>query len=100
MRSRPEWSLTWKYNKARDNMYKTDTYFQYIYSLIIISYQTWTDIVMNISSTNQATILTSIISMVILYLVKVQINQRFKSQLKIPIPIEIIVVSMDIFNTF
>ena len=81
-------------------MYKTDTYFQYIYSFIIISYQTWKDIVMNIPSTNAAAILTSIISMVILYLVKVQINQRFKSQLKIPIPIEIIVVSMDIFNTF
>jgi hypothetical protein len=68
-------------------MYKTDTYFQYIYSFIIISYQTWKDIVMHIPNTNVAAILTSIISMVILYLVKVQINQRFKSKLKIPIPI-------------
>ena len=81
-------------------MYKTDTYFQYIYSFIIISYQTWKDIVMNIPSTNAAAILTSIISMVILYLVKVQINQRFKSKLKIPIPIEIIVVSLDVSYTF
>jgi hypothetical protein len=81
-------------------MYKTDTYFQYIYSFIIISYQTWKDIVMHIPNTNVAAILTSIISMVILYLVKVQINQRFKSKLKIPIPIEIIVVSMNVSNTF
>ena len=56
--------------------------------------KTWKDIVMNIPSTNAAAILTSIISMVILYLVKVQINQRFKSKLKIPIPIEIIVVAI------
>ncbi|XP_076117313.1 prestin-like [Mytilus galloprovincialis] len=56
--------------------------------------RTWKDIILNISSTNVAALLTSIVSMVILYIVKVQINQRFKSKLKIPIPIEIIVVAI------
>lgn len=49
---------------------------------------------MNITTINWAAALTSLVSMVILYLVKVQINQRFKSKLRIPIPIEIIVVSL------
>lgn len=65
--------------------------------LIVPSLQTWKDIFMNITTINWAATVTSLVSMVILYLVKVQINQRFKSKMRIPIPIEIIVVSFDTF---
>ncbi|XP_061163701.1 prestin-like isoform X1 [Saccostrea echinata] len=46
----------------------------------------------NIAKTNYVTVIISAICMVILYIVKVQINHRFKHKLKIPIPIELFVV--------
>ncbi|XP_069109459.1 prestin-like isoform X2 [Argopecten irradians] len=39
-----------------------------------------------------ATVLTSAVCIVVIYIVKVQINQRFKDKLKIPLPIELLVV--------
>ena len=46
-----------------------------------------------ISTTNFATLAVSCVAILTLYLVKTQINQRFKDKLKLPIPIELIVVS-------
>nr|XP_022321583.1 solute carrier family 26 member 10-like isoform X1 [Crassostrea virginica]XP_022321584.1 solute carrier family 26 member 10-like isoform X1 [Crassostrea virginica]XP_022321585.1 solute carrier family 26 member 10-like isoform X1 [Crassostrea virginica] len=46
----------------------------------------------NIAQTNYVTVIISAICMVILYIVKVHINQRFKHKLKIPVPIELLVV--------
>ncbi|KAL3878609.1 hypothetical protein ACJMK2_030943 [Sinanodonta woodiana] len=60
--------------------------------------KTWIAIIEVILKTNIATVLISIISMAILYIVKEHINQRFKHKLKVPIPIEIVVfISMN-FN--
>ncbi|KAL3878611.1 hypothetical protein ACJMK2_030945 [Sinanodonta woodiana] len=54
--------------------------------------RTWIAIIEAILKTNIATVIISIISMAILYIVKEHINQRFKHKLKVPIPIEIVVV--------
>ncbi|XP_046562010.1 sulfate transporter-like [Haliotis rubra] len=53
---------------------------------------TWVDILKHITATNVATLIISLICMLIIYLVKAQINERFKDKMKIPIPIELIVV--------
>ncbi|XP_067661414.1 prestin-like [Haliotis asinina] len=53
---------------------------------------TWVDILKHITATNVATLIISLICMLIIYLVKAQINERFKKKMKIPIPIELIVV--------
>lgn len=53
---------------------------------------TYVEIFKNIHKTNLAEMTISFICMIIIYLVKVQINQRFKDKLKIPIPIELFVV--------
>ncbi|KAK3606372.1 hypothetical protein CHS0354_042006 [Potamilus streckersoni] len=54
--------------------------------------RTWTAIIEVILTTNIATVIISIICVVILYIVKEHVNQRFKHKLKVPIPIEIVVV--------
>ncbi|CAH1802534.1 unnamed protein product [Owenia fusiformis] len=53
---------------------------------------TYRDIVLNIVNTNVATLITSAICIIVLLLVKDCINQRFKSKMRIPIPIELFVV--------
>ncbi|XP_060065920.1 sulfate anion transporter 1-like [Ylistrum balloti] len=53
---------------------------------------TYKAIFSSIHETQLATIVTSAVCIVVIYLVKVQINQRFKDKLKIPLPIELIVV--------
>ncbi|XP_053399637.1 prestin-like isoform X2 [Mercenaria mercenaria] len=63
---------------------RTDGLFQVV--------KTYKFIFERISHTNVATLVVSLICIVILYLVKVQINQRFKAKLKIPVPIELVVV--------
>ena len=40
------------------------------------------------------TLIMSLVCMVIIYIIKVQINMRFKDRLKFPVPVELIVVSM------
>jgi len=57
-------------------------------------FQTYKAIFENIAKTNLATLITSAICIIVIYLVKVQINQRFKAKLKIPLPIELVVVSV------
>ncbi|XP_064609338.1 prestin-like [Liolophura sinensis] len=54
--------------------------------------QTWIAFFGNISTTNVAALVMSLICMVVLYLIKIQVNQRYKSSLRIPIPIELLVV--------
>ncbi|KAL5011789.1 hypothetical protein ScPMuIL_010340 [Solemya velum] len=46
----------------------------------------------NITKTNIAELAISLVSIIVLYLVKVQINQRFKKKIKFPIPIDLILV--------
>ncbi|XP_048774241.1 prestin-like isoform X2 [Ostrea edulis] len=53
---------------------------------------TYKAIIENLPNTNYVTVIISAICMVILYIVKVQINQRFKHKLKVPVPIELLVV--------
>ncbi|KAH9499292.1 hypothetical protein Btru_003631 [Bulinus truncatus] len=53
---------------------------------------TWIDVLKNIPYTNIATLLTAVISIIVIYLVKKLINERFKSRLRVPIPIELIVL--------
>lgn len=45
-----------------------------------------------IISTNVVTLIVAIISILLLYLVKTFVNEKFKSKLPMPIPIELIVV--------
>ena len=47
----------------------------------------------NIKSANWITIVISVVSIIVLYLVKVYINERYKKKLPFPIPIELFVVS-------
>ncbi|XP_052282079.1 sulfate anion transporter 1-like isoform X2 [Dreissena polymorpha] len=46
----------------------------------------------HIGETSVPTLVVSLICMVVLYIVKEQINQRFKSKLRFPIPVELFVV--------
>ncbi|XP_052269419.1 prestin-like [Dreissena polymorpha] len=66
------------------NIPRTDGMFQVV--------NTYIHIFSNIHKTNIATLIISIICVVALYLVKEQINQRFKKKLRVPVPIELIVV--------
>jgi len=53
-------------------------------------FQTYKHVFNNIHHTNYAAVIMSVTSIVILYLVKFQVNRRFK--LRMPIPIDLIVV--------
>ncbi|KAH3838311.1 hypothetical protein DPMN_111719 [Dreissena polymorpha] len=63
---------------------RTDGNFQVI--------NTWKYIFLNIHNTNHVPVIISAICIVVLYLVKAQVNERFKKKLPVPIPIEIVVV--------
>ena len=53
---------------------------------------TYKDIFMKITTVNVATILISIICIIVLFVVKECVNERFKHKLKIPVPVELIIV--------
>ncbi|GFO10661.1 sulfate transporter-like, partial [Plakobranchus ocellatus] len=53
---------------------------------------TYVQVFKELPNTNLATLLLSVICMIILYIVKVYINQRYKTKLKMPVPVELIVV--------
>lgn len=53
---------------------------------------TYVEIFKNIHKTNLADMTITFICMIIIYLVKVQVNQRFKDKLKVPVPIDLFVV--------
>ncbi|KAM4748785.1 sulfate transporter-like [Rhinophrynus dorsalis] len=52
---------------------------------------TWIDIFKNLKTTNICDLLTSIVAITVLVPVK-EINDRFKSKMKIPVPVELIVI--------
>lgn len=54
--------------------------------------RTYGAILSNLGKTNIAEMVITLICIIILYLVKVQVNQRIKDKCRIPIPIELIVV--------
>ncbi|XP_050415948.1 sulfate transporter isoform X2 [Patella vulgata] len=58
--------------------------------------KTWYEVCVHLPEANVATLITWFICIIIIYLVKAQINDRFKKKMKIPIPIELIMV---IFGT-
>ncbi|ESO94616.1 hypothetical protein LOTGIDRAFT_145007 [Lottia gigantea] len=58
--------------------------------------KTWYNVCAHLTEANIATLITWILCIIIIYLVKAQINDRFKNKMKIPIPIELIMV---IFGT-
>lgn len=54
--------------------------------------RTWIVLVQHFHETNASTLITSLICMLVIYLVKRHINERFKSRMRVPIPIELFVV--------
>ena len=54
--------------------------------------KTWIAIFSKLPQTNVAALLISIISMLVVYLVKRFINEKYKKRMRVPIPIELIVV--------
>ncbi|XP_041357463.1 sulfate transporter-like [Gigantopelta aegis] len=54
--------------------------------------KTWVALFAHAAEINWAPVIMSIISMLVIYLVKIFINERFKSKMRIPVPIELIVV--------
>ncbi|KAL4229849.1 hypothetical protein ACF0H5_010241 [Mactra antiquata] len=50
------------------------------------------DGVFQIIKTNVPTLIMSIVCMIIIYIIKVQVNQRFKSKMRFPVPVELFVV--------
>ncbi|KAL3878660.1 hypothetical protein ACJMK2_030991 [Sinanodonta woodiana] len=54
--------------------------------------QTYIYIFEHISQTNYMPFVISVVCIIILYVVKMYVNQKYKSKLKIPVPIELIVV--------
>jgi solute carrier family 26 (sodium-independent chloride/iodide transporter), member 4 len=45
-----------------------------------------------ISQTNWKTFCISVVAIILIYLIKVQINERFKHKLPVPIPVELLAV--------
>ncbi|KAK6190522.1 hypothetical protein SNE40_002373 [Patella caerulea] len=54
--------------------------------------KTYIEIFTNITQTNIADLVISVICVIILLLVKICINQRFKAKLKFPVPIDLLIV--------
>jgi MFS superfamily sulfate permease-like transporter len=58
----------------------------------LVTIATIYDICKNILTTNMPTVLVSIVTLIFLYLVKFQVNERFKKKLAAPLPAELVVV--------
>ena len=58
-----------------------------------ICFQTFRDFLLGIKTTNLATLVISVVTIFILFCVKKFINPKVQSKIKVPIPIDIIVVS-------
>ncbi|GFR81736.1 sulfate transporter-like [Elysia marginata] len=56
--------------------------------------KTWISIFSKLPETNLATLIISVISMLVIYLVKRFINEKYKKNMRVPIPIELVVVIM------
>ncbi|KAK7482051.1 hypothetical protein BaRGS_00026743 [Batillaria attramentaria] len=62
------------------------------YSGIFKLIKLWVAILANIDHSNLATIIASVICILIIYLVKRFVNEKYKKKLRVPVPIELIVV--------
>lgn len=62
------------------------------YSGVLNVPYTLIEVALNIKKTHHLQLIISLICMLILYLVKSQINDRFKSRLPLPIPIDLIII--------
>lgn len=67
--------------------------FRWIYQTFGIWFQTLENVFSEITNTNVADLVTSIVIMALVLIVK-EINDRFKSKLPVPIPIEVIMVDI------
>ena len=67
-----------------------------VYSVVL--FQTYRDFFTNIPHTNAVTLIASVICMAMIYVVKEYINNnpKIKPKLKMPVPIELIAVSINI----
>ena len=63
------------------------------YSNLFVLFQTYIDLFRKITQTQLAAILIAVICIVILYLTKEYVNPKVKARIKMPVPIELIVVS-------
>ena len=61
---------------------------------------TWIHLISNITTTNLATLTISILSLSTLILTRECINDRFKSKMLVPIPIELIVITIGTVTTY
>ena len=64
--------------------------------MLLFFLQTYGDFFTNIPATNSVTLIASVICMVFLYTIKTYVNQnpKIKPRLKMPVPVELIAVSM------
>ena len=67
------------------------------YSNLFVLFQTYIDLFRKITQTQLAAVLIAVICIVILYLTKEYVNPKVKAKIKMPVPIELIVVSMFIW---
>ena len=63
----------------------------------MIYLKAYIEIFKNISNTNPATIVVSVVSLVILALIRELINERYKTKMIMPVPIELLVVKIYFF---
>jgi MFS superfamily sulfate permease-like transporter len=63
-----------------------------IQNIIFVITKSLIDIFTNILTLNAATLIISLVTCVLLYLVKVYVNERYKAKLPAPLPIELFVV--------
>ena len=52
----------------------------------------WRDMALSLHLARPATVIISLLCMVVLYVVKRFVNERYKSRLRVPVPIELLVV--------
>ncbi|KAK7482058.1 hypothetical protein BaRGS_00026750 [Batillaria attramentaria] len=61
----------------------------------------WIAMLSNIQHTNLATVIISVLSMLIIYLVKRFVNEKYKAKLRIPVPVELfVVIALTVVTTF
>ncbi|XP_060582820.1 prestin-like [Ruditapes philippinarum] len=71
---------------------RSDGIFQIIKTYVLIFH--------HIGETNVPTLIMSLVCMVFIYIIKVQINIRFKDRLKFPVPVELIVVVVGTMTSY
>ena len=88
-----------KLRHTREGLIETNMSYHFSFmSCHIIScvflFQTYIDLFSKITQTQLAAVLIAVICIVILYLTKEYVNPKVKARIKMPVPIELIVVSI------